>query len=119
MLHTALLYVHCVQYARQYYTYKCVHTTLLHYTVESMLGSVTHTNVYIQRCDVLCGVPNTEYGRVGFPIPALEGITLASSTIKLGQVGYIRCCPILHCNTHFTHVHHRPLLILHNLFFAT
>ena len=103
MLHTALLHVHCVQYAR--HTYKCVHTTLLHYTVESMLGSVTHTNVYIQRCDVLCGVPNTEYGRVGFPIPALEGITLASSTIKLGQVGYIRCCLILHCNTHFTHVY--------------
>ena len=64
-IHTTLL---CVQYARQYYTY---------------------TDVCIQL--VTC-YANTGYGKVAFPIPALEGITLASSTIKLGQVGYIRCC---------------------------
>ena len=85
MLHTTLLYVHCVQYARQYYTY-C-------------------TAVCIQHCNMLCGVPNTEYGRIGFPIPALEGITLVSSTIKLGQVGYIRRCLILHSITHTSHMH--------------
>ena len=37
---------------------------------------------------MLCHVSNTEYGRVGFPIPTLEGISFVSSSIKLGQVSY-------------------------------
>ena len=89
------------------------HTTTLHGAINHCMWFAVTCATYIRMCICVW----SWYGKVGFPISTLEGITLASSTITLGQVGYIRYCLSLHSITHFTPVHPRSLLILHNLSF--